>query len=72
MCSKLHFVEETIAVTEAKKLGKAGGTLPSTYYNKLELLRPHTPGQFQPSSPTCGPTNKNQEQNINVNGKFKT
>lgn len=30
MCSKLHVVEETIAVTEAKKVGTAGGTLPST------------------------------------------
>lgn len=72
MCSKLHFVEETIAVAEARKLGTAGGTLPSTQYNELELLHTHTPGQFQPSSPTCGPTNKHQEQNINVNGKFKT
>lgn len=42
MCSKLHFVEETIAVMEAKKLGTAGGTLPSTYCNKLELLHTHT------------------------------
>ena len=42
MCSKLQLVEETIAVMEAKKLGTAGGTLPSTYCNKLELLHTHT------------------------------